>query len=81
MASSQGRLGLTMAWLIPRSNSKTIDHPGVGPITLDCGVLTVAGSDLRLVVYTAEPSSPDANRLRLVQVIGLQKLSARDRPT
>ena len=62
------------------SNSKTIDHPEVGPITLDCDVLTVAGSDLRLVVYTPEPSSPDANRLRLVQVIGLQKLSARDRP-
>jgi len=31
-------------------------------------------------VYTAEPSSPDANRLRLVQVIGLQKLSTPDRP-
>ena len=63
------------------SNSKTIDHPEAGPITLDCDVLTVAGSDLRLVVYTAEPSSPDADRLRLVQVIGLQKLSARDQPT
>ncbi|MGH3203832.1 MAG: helix-turn-helix domain-containing protein [Streptosporangiaceae bacterium] len=63
------------------SNSKTISHPEVGPIMLDCDVLTVAGSDLRLVVYTAEPSSPDADRLRLVQVIGLQKLSARDRPT
>ena len=63
------------------SNSKTIDHPEVGPITLDCDVLTVAGSDLRLVVYTAEPSSPDANRLRLVRVIGLQKLSVRHRPT
>lgn len=63
------------------SNSKTIVHPEVGPITLDCDVLTVAGSDLRLVVYTAEPSSPDADRLRLVQVIGLQKLSARDLPT
>ena len=62
-------------------NSKTIDHPEVGPITLDCDVLTVAGSDLRLVVYTAELSSPDASRLRLAQVIGLQKLSARDRPT
>lgn len=59
------------------SNRKTIEHPEVGPITLDCDVLTVAGSDLRLVVYTAEPSSPDANRLRLVQVVGLQKLSAR----
>jgi len=57
-------------------NSKTIAHPEVGPIALDCDVLTVAGSDLRLVVYTAEPSSPDAGRLRLVQVIGLQKLGA-----
>jgi transcriptional regulator with XRE-family HTH domain len=60
------------------SNSKTIVHPEVGPITLDCDVLTVTSSDLRLVVYTAEPSSPDADRLRLVQVIGLQELSARD---
>lgn len=47
------------------SNSKTIDHPWLGPITLDCDVLTVAHCDLRLVVYTAEPSSPDAERLRL----------------
>jgi transcriptional regulator with XRE-family HTH domain len=56
------------------SNSKTILHPEVGAITLDCDVLTVAGSDLRLVVYTAEPSSPDAERLRLAQVVGLQEL-------
>ena len=62
-------------------NSKTIAHPEVGPITLDCDVLIVAGSDLRLVVYTAEPSSADAGRLRLVQVIGLQKLGIRDLPT
>ncbi len=62
------------------SNSKTIIHPEVGAITLDCDVLTVAGSDLRLVVYTAEPSSPDADRLRLAQVIGLQELKARDLP-
>jgi transcriptional regulator with XRE-family HTH domain len=61
-------------------NSKTIIHPEVGAITLDCDVLTVAGSDLRLVVYTAEPSSPDADRLRLVQVIGLQELKSRDLP-
>ena len=56
------------------SKTKTIDHPGVGAITLDCDVLTVAGSDLRLVVYTAEPG-PDADRLRLIQVLGLQKIS------
>ncbi|HXW80398.1 MAG TPA: helix-turn-helix transcriptional regulator [Acidimicrobiales bacterium] len=58
------------------SGRKTVDHPEVGPITLDCDVLAVAGSDLRIVVYTAEPASPDADRLRLVQVVGLQELSA-----
>jgi transcriptional regulator with XRE-family HTH domain len=62
------------------SDSKTIDHPEVGPITLNCDVLTVAGSDLRLVVYTAEPSSPDAERLRLAQVIGPRELRTRDLP-
>jgi hypothetical protein len=60
---------------------KTIDHPEVGPITLDCDVLTVAACDLRLVVYTAEPSSPDADRLRLTQIIGLQRISTPDLPT
>lgn len=58
--------------------SKTILHPEVGPVTLDCDVLTVTGSDLRIVVYTAEPSSPDADRLRLIQVAGLQNRSPRD---
>jgi transcriptional regulator with XRE-family HTH domain len=62
------------------AGSKTIVHPEVGPITLDCDVLTVAGSDLRLVVYTAEPSSPDADRLRLAQVIGQQEFKTRDLP-
>jgi len=61
------------------SNSKTIVHPAVGPITLDCDILTVAGSDLRIVVYTADPSSPDADRLSLTQVIGLQELRPSDR--
>jgi hypothetical protein len=29
---------------------KTIDHPQVGPVTLDCDILTVAGSDLRIMI-------------------------------
>jgi transcriptional regulator with XRE-family HTH domain len=62
------------------AGSKTISHPEVGPITLDCDVLTVAGSDLRLVVYTAEPSSRDAEQLRLVRIIGLQQLSVQGGP-
>ncbi|MGV9234269.1 helix-turn-helix domain-containing protein [Streptomyces nigra] len=42
---------------------KVVDHPEAGPLTLDCDILAVSGSDLRLMVYTAEPGTPDAERL------------------
>ncbi|AQW49700.1 helix-turn-helix transcriptional regulator [Streptomyces violaceusniger] len=57
------------------ASRKTIDHPRVGPLTLDCDVLTVAGSDLRIVVYTAEPGTEDAERLALLTVLGTQTLT------
>ncbi|GAA2307698.1 helix-turn-helix transcriptional regulator [Streptomyces violaceusniger] len=57
------------------ASRKTIDHPRVGPLTLDCDVLTVAGSDLRIVVYTAEPGTEDAERLALLTVLGTQSLT------
>ncbi|MFD3451825.1 helix-turn-helix transcriptional regulator [Streptomyces sp. NPDC058691] len=53
---------------------KTIDHPEVGPVRLDCDVLTVAGSDLRIMIYTAEPATEDAERLALLTVLGTQSL-------
>ena len=46
----------------------------VGPVEIDCDVLTVPGSDLRIVVYTAVPGSPDAAALDLLRVTGLQEL-------
>jgi transcriptional regulator with XRE-family HTH domain len=54
---------------------KTIDHPQVGALTLDCDVLLVAGSDLRIMIYTAEPGTEDAERLALLTVLGTQSLS------
>ncbi|MEV5776374.1 helix-turn-helix transcriptional regulator [Streptomyces antimycoticus] len=57
------------------ASRKTIDHPRVGTLTLDCDVLTVAGSDLRIVVYTAEPGTEDAERLALLTVLGTQTLT------
>ncbi|OPF73167.1 transcriptional regulator [Streptomyces antioxidans] len=57
------------------ASRKTIDHPRVGQLTLDCDVLTVAGSDLRIVVYTAEPHTEDAERLALLTVLGTQSLT------
>ena len=57
------------------ASRKTIEHPELGRITLDCDVLTVRGSDLRLIVYTVPPGSPDANALALLATIGLQTFS------
>ncbi|MFJ1457370.1 helix-turn-helix transcriptional regulator [Nocardia sp. N2S4-5] len=56
------------------SRRKTIDHPAVGRITLDCDTLLVALDDLRISVYTAEPGTEDANRLALAAVLGTQSL-------
>jgi hypothetical protein len=54
---------------------KTVDHPHVGPVTLDCDMLTVAGSDLRIMIYTAVPGTEDAERLALITVLGTQTLT------
>lgn len=48
--------------------------PPRAPLTLDCDVLTVAGSDLRIMVHTAEPGTEDAERLALLTVLGTQSL-------
>lgn len=56
------------------SRRKIIDQPAVGRITLDCDALVVAADDLRVVVYTAEPNTEDAERLALAIVLGTQTL-------
>jgi transcriptional regulator with XRE-family HTH domain len=56
------------------SRHKIIDHPDAGLITLDCDTLIVAGDDLRITVYTAEPGTEDAERLALAVVLGTQAL-------
>jgi hypothetical protein len=56
------------------ASRKTVHHPQVGPLTLDCDVLSVAGSDLRIMIYTAEPDTGDAERLELLGVLGTQAL-------
>ncbi|MCX4816474.1 helix-turn-helix transcriptional regulator [Streptomyces sp. NBC_01239] len=47
---------------------KTVDHPSVGDITLDCDILTVPGSDLRIVAYTAAAGTPAAEQLDFLRV-------------
>lgn len=57
------------------SRRKTVNHPAVGPITLDCDTLYAALDDLRVSVYTAEPGTEDADRLALAIVLGTQSLA------
>lgn len=59
----------------PRTGrNKDIEHPAVGPIALDCDTLVVAEDDLRIMVYSAEPGTADAERLALAIVLGTQQL-------
>lgn len=57
-----------------RSSTKTATSTPVGPVVVDCDVLTVPDGDLRIVVYTAAPGSADASKLDLLRVTGLQHL-------
>ncbi|MBS2546415.1 helix-turn-helix domain-containing protein [Catenulispora sp. NL8] len=42
---------------------KTIDHPDLGLLEVDCDILTTHRNDLRVVVYTALPGSVSAKAL------------------
>lgn len=54
---------------------KTLIHPEVGRLTVDCDILSVHGSDLRIVIFSAEPGTYDAETLDLAVVIGLQEMT------
>lgn len=58
------------------ASRKTFVHPEAGRLTVDCDVLEVHGSDLRVIVYTAAPGTPDASALRLLGVLGLERFTA-----
>ncbi|MBE1875696.1 helix-turn-helix transcriptional regulator [Myceligenerans pegani] len=58
-------------------SSKKVIRTKVGRITVDCDVLAVPGSDLRVVAYTAAPGTEDAARLDLLRVTGLETFTAR----
>ncbi|MDQ1203048.1 transcriptional regulator with XRE-family HTH domain [Rhodococcus sp. SORGH_AS303] len=58
---------------VHKASRKVMTTP-VGPIAVDCDVLTAPGSDLRIVVYTTVPGSEDEQRLELLCVVGTQTL-------
>jgi hypothetical protein len=58
------------------ADRKTISHPTVGDITLDCDVLMIPGSDLKLVLYSATPGSRDYELLEFLRVV--EPVTSRD---
>ncbi|MEY9835517.1 helix-turn-helix transcriptional regulator [Streptacidiphilus sp. EB103A] len=59
---------------VRRADTKTVLHPVVGALELDCEVMLSANHDQRLIVYTARPGSEAAERLQLLRVVGLQDM-------
>ncbi|WP_405966711.1 helix-turn-helix transcriptional regulator [Streptomyces sp. NBC_00015] len=53
---------------------KTFDHPLVGLVTVNCDVLDITDRDQRVVIYTAAPGSPSEEALRLLSVVGTQRM-------
>ncbi|MFD9318803.1 helix-turn-helix transcriptional regulator [Streptomyces sp. NPDC060053] len=54
---------------------KTFDHPLVGLVTVNCDVLDITDRDQRVVIYTAAPGSPSEEALRLLSVVGTQRMN------
>lgn len=53
-----------------REIHKRVDHPSVGPVTVDCDVLTDGDTELKIVIMTAAPGSEDEIKLQLTTVVG-----------
>lgn len=57
------------------TDHKTLLHPEIGPIEVDCQVLFTQDQSQALLVLTAPPNSEDANKLQLLTVLGEQSFA------
>lgn len=58
------------------TDHKVVVHPEIGPIEVDCQALLTEDMSQVLLVLTAAPHSEDADKLRLLSVLGTQQFSA-----
>ncbi|WP_112134418.1 helix-turn-helix transcriptional regulator [Glycomyces dulcitolivorans] len=56
---------------------KTVHHPLVGDLVIDCDALMVVDSNVRIIVCTAAPGSPDADKLDRLRAGSLVSLRSR----
>jgi hypothetical protein len=59
-----------------REDRKIVEHPAVGPITVDCDTLTDGDAELKIVILTAAPGTEDETKLRLATIVGVQDTGA-----
>ncbi len=64
-----------------RSHTKTVVHPSLGDLTLECDTLHIPESDQLLVVYSAAPGTSESEALSLLRVVGTQDLRPAQRFT
>jgi hypothetical protein len=56
-------------------------NASVGELTLDCDILAALGTDLRIMAFTMAEGSETAERLRLLEVVGVQTLTGAETDT
>ncbi|GAB3631826.1 helix-turn-helix transcriptional regulator [Microbacterium shaanxiense] len=61
------------------ADHKTLIHPEIGPIEVDCQVLFTEDRGQALLVLTAAPRSEDEEKIRLLGVLGGQRFGADER--
>ncbi|WP_435802767.1 hypothetical protein [Streptomyces avermitilis] len=57
------------------TDSKTVHHPDLGLVTVDCDTLTIPGNDLRIAMCSAPPATITADQFALLGAIGTQALT------
>jgi transcriptional regulator with XRE-family HTH domain len=60
--------------IAPRSMRKTIRHPELGTLTLDCDGLLLPDTGQSMIVYSAAAGSPEATALELLRVTGTERM-------
>ncbi|MEV7867852.1 helix-turn-helix transcriptional regulator [Streptomyces sp. NPDC088124] len=62
------------------SATRTVHHPDVGPVTVDCDTFTVPGCDLRITTYSAASGTDAADKLALLDVLGTEVIGTATGP-
>ncbi|KQX75535.1 helix-turn-helix domain-containing protein [Aeromicrobium sp. Root472D3] len=55
-----------------REGRKIVEHPAVGPLMVDCDVLTDGDAELKIVILSATPGTEDETKFKLAVMSGVR---------